>query len=167
MFYRITRRAHGAPTWRGVRPWVECHERRLRMASSRLDVTRALSYCGRQARVATRERDRRNQVTDRRVPRNGCDFHKEGGPFMSEQVFTNATIAGPVSVYVKDGRIVRIRALQVDEKDLRPWTIKDPHGTNYSPPRELKVGPYVMAARTQIYASGQKPRQLGELVLGH
>ena len=86
---------------------------------------------------------------------------------MSEQVFTNATIAGPVSVYVKDGRIVRIRALQVDEKDLRPWTIKDPHGTNYSPPRELKVGPYVMAARTQIYASGQKPRQLGELVLGH
>ena len=47
---------------------------------------------------------------------------------MPEQVFTNATIAGPVSVYVKDGRIVRIRPLQVDEKDLKPWTIADATG---------------------------------------
>src|SRR3990172_5620979 len=71
---------------------------------------------------------------------------------MSEQVFTNATIAGPVSVYVRDGTIVRIRPLQVDRDDLRPWTIKDGRGSGYSPPRELKVGPYVMAARSQIYS---------------
>jgi trimethylamine-N-oxide reductase (cytochrome c) len=72
--------------------------------------------------------------------------------FMPEQVFTNATISGPVSVYVKDGRIIRIRPLQVDERDLKPWTIADTNGVCYSPPKELKVGPYVMAARTQIYS---------------
>ena len=71
---------------------------------------------------------------------------------MPEQIFTNATIAGPVSVYVKDGRIVRIRPLQVDENELKPWTITDPQGTRYSPPRQLKVGPYVMAARSQVYS---------------
>jgi molybdopterin guanine dinucleotide-containing S/N-oxide reductase-like protein len=71
---------------------------------------------------------------------------------MSEQIFTNATISGPVSVYVTDGRITRIRPLQVDKDDLKPWTITDPHGTGYSPPRELKVGPYIMAARSQIYS---------------
>ncbi|MDI6773692.1 MAG: molybdopterin-dependent oxidoreductase, partial [bacterium] len=32
------------------------------------------------------------------------------------------------------------------------WTIRDPRGVGYSPPKELKVGPYVMAARTQIYS---------------
>jgi molybdopterin guanine dinucleotide-containing S/N-oxide reductase-like protein len=71
---------------------------------------------------------------------------------MAEQVFRNATIAGPVSVYVEDGRIVRIRPMQVDPKELKPWTITDPRGGAYSPPRELKVGPYVMAARSQIYS---------------
>ena len=55
---------------------------------------------------------------------------------MSEHVFTNATIAGPVSVYVKDGRIVRIRPLQVDENDLKPWAIADARGARYSPPKQ-------------------------------
>ena len=52
---------------------------------------------------------------------------------MPEQVFTNATIAGPVSVYVKDGRIVRIRPLQVDENDLSPWTINRPAEATATP----------------------------------
>ena len=71
---------------------------------------------------------------------------------MTEQVFMNATIAGPVSVYVRDGKIVRIRPLQVDGQDLKPWTIEDTRGAKYSPPKKLKLGPYVMAARTQLYS---------------
>ncbi len=33
---------------------------------------------------------------------------------MAEKVFTNCTNSGPVSVYVKDGKITRIRPLVVD-----------------------------------------------------
>jgi len=33
---------------------------------------------------------------------------------MSKQVFTNCTAGGPISVYVKDGRIVRVRPLVID-----------------------------------------------------
>ncbi len=69
---------------------------------------------------------------------------------MAEQVFMNATIVGPVLVYVKDGKIVRMRPLVVDEGDLKPWTI-DANGKRYSPPAKLKVGSCAMAARTQIY----------------
>ena len=43
---------------------------------------------------------------------------------MSEKVFTNCTVGGAISVYVKDGKIVRVRPLVVDEKDLKPWTIE-------------------------------------------
>jgi ferredoxin len=56
---------------------------------------------------------------------------------MKEEVFINSTIAGPVSVYVKDGKIFRIRPLQVDKADLKPWTITDPKGGAYSPPRDI------------------------------
>ena len=38
---------------------------------------------------------------------------------MVEQIFMNATIVGPVLVYVKDGKIVRIRPLVVDLDQIR------------------------------------------------
>ena len=41
---------------------------------------------------------------------------------MSEQIFANCTVGGPISVYVKDGKIVRVRPLVIDENDLKPWT---------------------------------------------
>ena len=43
---------------------------------------------------------------------------------MTEEVFTNCTNCGPVSVYVKDGEVVRIRPLVADEADFKPWTIE-------------------------------------------
>ena len=38
---------------------------------------------------------------------------------MTEKVYTNCTNSGPVSVYVKDGKITRIRPLVADPKDYR------------------------------------------------
>jgi trimethylamine-N-oxide reductase (cytochrome c) len=38
---------------------------------------------------------------------------------MSEQVFTNCTVGGPISVYVKDGKIVRVRPIVIEEKDFK------------------------------------------------
>ena len=55
---------------------------------------------------------------------------------MAEQVFTNCLIAGPVSVYVKDGRITRVRPLMIDERDFKPWTI-DAGGKKYAQNSEI------------------------------
>jgi trimethylamine-N-oxide reductase (cytochrome c) len=42
---------------------------------------------------------------------------------MAEEVYSNLTNSGPVSVYVKDGKIVRVRPLVVAAADFKPWTI--------------------------------------------
>ena len=70
---------------------------------------------------------------------------------MSEQVFTNCTVGGPISVYVKDGKIVRIRPLVIDENDLKPWTI-DANGKKFSPPKKVTISPFTLTERTKVYA---------------
>jgi molybdopterin guanine dinucleotide-containing S/N-oxide reductase-like protein len=70
---------------------------------------------------------------------------------MAEKVFTNCTNSGPVSVYVKDGKIVRVRPLVVDEKDFEPWVI-EAGGKKYSPPKKVSLSPYIHAERRRIYS---------------
>jgi anaerobic selenocysteine-containing dehydrogenase len=41
-----------------------------------------------------------------------------------EKIFTNCTNNGPVSVYVKNGKVIRVRPLVTKESDLIPWTIE-------------------------------------------
>jgi trimethylamine-N-oxide reductase (cytochrome c) len=71
---------------------------------------------------------------------------------MSEQVFTNLTNSGPVSVYVKDGVVTRIRPLVADPNDYKPWTIEAPGGKKYSPPKKCTLAPYVHAERRRLYS---------------
>ena len=70
---------------------------------------------------------------------------------MSEQVFTNCTNSGPVSVYVQDGKIVRIRPLVAKGEDYRPWVI-EAGGKEYSPPNKVTLAPYVHGERRRIYS---------------
>jgi len=42
---------------------------------------------------------------------------------MTEQVFTNRTNGGPVFVYVKDGRITRIRPMVFNENEGPTWKL--------------------------------------------
>jgi trimethylamine-N-oxide reductase (cytochrome c) len=70
---------------------------------------------------------------------------------MSEQVFTNCEVGGPVLVHVKDGRIIRVRPLRLDESDPKPWTI-EVKGKKYSPPRKTTLSTYVLAERNRIYS---------------
>ncbi|OFV79393.1 MAG: hypothetical protein A2W26_08370 [Acidobacteria bacterium RBG_16_64_8] len=70
---------------------------------------------------------------------------------MSERVFTNLTNSGPVSVYVRDGKITRIRPLVVDEGDYKPWVI-EADGKKYSPPKKPTLSPYIHAERRRIYS---------------
>jgi molybdopterin guanine dinucleotide-containing S/N-oxide reductase-like protein len=66
-----------------------------------------------------------------------------------ERVFTNLTNGGPVSVYVKDGKIVRVRPLQVPEEEYQPWVI-EAGGKKYSPPKALRLAPPVHAERNRL-----------------
>ena len=70
---------------------------------------------------------------------------------MSEQVFTNRGICSAVTVHVKDGKIIRVRPLIVDENDLKPWTITA-RGRKFSPPKKFTVEPYCLIERMRVYA---------------
>ena len=70
---------------------------------------------------------------------------------MTEEVFTNLTNCGPVSVYVRDGEVVRIRPLVADEADFRPWTI-EADGKSYSPPKKFNLAPMVHGERRRLYS---------------
>ena len=70
---------------------------------------------------------------------------------MAEKVFTSCTNSGPVSVYVKDGKVVRIRPLVVDENDYKPWVI-EAGGRKFSPPKKVTLSPYVHAERRRLYS---------------
>lgn len=68
---------------------------------------------------------------------------------MTEQIFTNLTNGGPISVYVEDGKIVRIRPLQVPEEEFKPWVI-EADGVKYSPPKALRCSPPAQAERNRL-----------------
>jgi len=66
-----------------------------------------------------------------------------------EKVFTSMTNGGPISVYVEDGKVVRVRPLQVREEDYKPWVI-EAEGKKYSPPKALRISPPVHAERNRL-----------------
>jgi molybdopterin guanine dinucleotide-containing S/N-oxide reductase-like protein len=70
---------------------------------------------------------------------------------MTEQIFTNCEVGGPVFVHVKDGRIIRIRPIRLDESDAGSWTI-EVEGKKYSPPRKMTLSTYVLTERNRIYS---------------
>lgn len=64
---------------------------------------------------------------------------------------TNGTTGGPVFVYVKDGRIVRITPIEFDEDDAPSWSI-EARGKKFTPPRKTTLAPYSFAWRSMIYS---------------
>jgi len=70
---------------------------------------------------------------------------------MAEQIYTNCTVCGPVHVHVENGRITRIRPLQLDDSDPKDWTI-EARGYKFTPPRKVTVGQPTMTERDRVYA---------------
>jgi trimethylamine-N-oxide reductase (cytochrome c) len=70
---------------------------------------------------------------------------------MTENVFTSCTNAGPIHVYVKDGKVVRVTPLLAKENEFEPWTV-EAGGNSYSPPTKFNLAPYVHAERTRLYS---------------
>jgi len=73
-----------------------------------------------------------------------------------EKVFTNLTGGGPVSVYVEDGKITRIRPMQIPEDDFpKPWVIEGNDGKKYSPPKAFRLSPPFHGERDRIYSDNR------------
>ena len=70
---------------------------------------------------------------------------------MATQIFTSCTNAGPITVTVQDGKVVRVRPLVAEESDFRPWTI-EAGGRSYSPPRKFNLAPFVFSERDRLYS---------------
>jgi molybdopterin guanine dinucleotide-containing S/N-oxide reductase-like protein len=70
---------------------------------------------------------------------------------MAEQVFTSCTNCGAISVYVEDGKVVRITPLTVDEKEYHPWTIRAGERA-YTAPKKAMVAPFVHGERQRLYS---------------
>ncbi|NIR14246.1 MAG: pyrogallol hydroxytransferase large subunit, partial [Desulfobacterales bacterium] len=65
--------------------------------------------------------------------------------------YTNNTNGGPVFVYVKEGKIIRITPIEFDGKDAKPWSIKA-RGKTFTPPRKTTVSPYILAWKSLVYS---------------
>ncbi|SDO35236.1 molybdopterin-dependent oxidoreductase [Desulforhopalus singaporensis] len=65
--------------------------------------------------------------------------------------YVNNTNGGPVFVYVRNGKIVRITPIEFDDRDGRSWTITA-RGRSFTPPRRGTVNPYVFGLRSLIYS---------------
>lgn len=65
--------------------------------------------------------------------------------------FTTGTNGGPVFVYVKDGRILRVTPITFDAKDPGTWTI-EARGRKFSPPRKGLVAPHALTLKSLVYS---------------
>lgn len=64
---------------------------------------------------------------------------------------TNSTNGGPVFVYVRDGKIIRITPIEFDSGDAPSWVI-EARGRKFSPPRKTTLSPYSLAFKSMIYS---------------
>jgi trimethylamine-N-oxide reductase (cytochrome c) len=65
--------------------------------------------------------------------------------------YTSNTNGGPVFVYVKEGKIIRVTPIEFEKKDAEPWTI-EARERRFTPPRKATVSPYTFAWRSMIYS---------------
>lgn len=65
--------------------------------------------------------------------------------------YTSNTNGGPVFVYVKDGKIIRITPIEFDDEDAQPWTIQA-RGKAFTPPRKTTISPHTLAWKSMVYS---------------
>ena len=65
--------------------------------------------------------------------------------------YTTCTNGGPLFVYVKDGRIVRVTPIEFDNSDPPTWSI-EARGRKFSPPRRGLVAPHALNVKSIVYS---------------
>ncbi len=65
--------------------------------------------------------------------------------------FVNNSNAGPLFVYVKDGKIIRMTPIEFDGSDALPYTI-EARGKKFTPPRKCTISPFGFSLKSTIYS---------------
>jgi trimethylamine-N-oxide reductase (cytochrome c) len=65
--------------------------------------------------------------------------------------YTTCTNGGPLFVYVKDGRVVRVTPIDLDGTDAPSWVI-EARGRRFSPPRRGLVAPHALTLKSLVYS---------------
>jgi len=68
-----------------------------------------------------------------------------------ETRYVNNTNGGPVFVYVKDGRIVRVTPIEFDDSDAPSWSMTA-RGRVFKPPRQTTLAPHALASKSVVYS---------------
>ncbi len=68
-----------------------------------------------------------------------------------EKRYVTGTNGGPLFVYIRDGKIVRVTPIDFDATDADPWTITA-HGKKFTPPKRATVSPYAMGWKSLVYS---------------
>lgn len=68
-----------------------------------------------------------------------------------EKRYTSCTTAGPLFVYVKNGRIIRVEPIHFKEEEVKPWTIRV-NGKVYTPPLKYPLLSWGTAAKQWVYS---------------
>jgi molybdopterin guanine dinucleotide-containing S/N-oxide reductase-like protein len=65
--------------------------------------------------------------------------------------YCNMTNGGPVHIYVKHGKIIRMTPIDLTEEDGASWTI-EARGLEHTPPRKTTLAPHGQNAKSIIYS---------------
>lgn len=65
--------------------------------------------------------------------------------------YTNGTNGGPIFVYVKDGKIIRITPIDFDDDDAPSWSIKA-RGKTFTPPRKTSLAAHGLCLKSLVYS---------------
>jgi len=68
-----------------------------------------------------------------------------------EMRYVTGTNGGPVFVYVKNGKIIRVTPIDLQEDDAESWSITA-RGKKFTPPRRVTVAPYAMGWKSLVYS---------------
>jgi len=79
----------------------------------------------------------------------GMDYGEEVGN--NTKRFVNNSNAGPIFVYVKEGKIIRMTPVEFDDSDAKPFTIKA-RGKTFTPPRKCTLSPFGFALKSTVYS---------------
>ena len=77
---------------------------------------------------------------------------KYGTPVENGEIrYVNNTNGGPVYVYVKNGKIIRMTPINFSDDDGETWTVKA-RGKEFSPPRKTTISPHGLASKSLVYS---------------
>ena len=65
--------------------------------------------------------------------------------------YTNMTNGGPVFIYVKNDKIIRITPIEFDDTDPDTWSI-NARGKTFKPPRRTSLAPHGMNWKSMVYS---------------